>query len=122
MKKPSQARAYKLAGSKCTGDTLIVEACKTINKPQCQAYLQKLADKATKNTLKTAEDVIREIEKLAFSKKRDIIKLRSLEILAKKFNLIKEGGGVVVHGNIIFNENRPAPKSTKAKGGKCLTG
>lgn len=67
MKKPNQAKAHKLAGSKCTGKTLEVEACKTLNKPQAKAYLKKLGQRATERAEKTADDVIRELEKLGFA-------------------------------------------------------
>lgn len=42
----------------------------------------------------------------------------SLELLARRLKLLNEPGGVKVYGGIVFTENRPAPKSTKAQSGR----
>lgn len=90
MKKPNQAKAYKLAGSKCTGQTLINEASKTIKKPLCQAYLQKLRKKSEEHAVKTADDIIKELEKLAFSNINNYIKVEGESITIKNFEDLTE--------------------------------
>lgn len=73
MGKPNQAKAYKLAGSKSKGKTLIVEACRTLKKPQCREYLEKLGKRATVRAERSADEVIRELELLGFSNIQDFL-------------------------------------------------
>lgn len=73
MKKPKQAKAWQLAGSKTTGKTAEVEACRTLKKPQVKAYLKKLQKKSEERAEKTAGEIIEELENLAFSKITDYL-------------------------------------------------
>lgn len=77
MKKPNQAQAYKLAGSKSKGRTLTQGAYETLNKPVCQAYLKKLRKKSEEHAVKTADEIIRELEKVGFSNIKDYIEVRN---------------------------------------------
>jgi len=86
MKKPNQAKAHKLAGSTMTGKTLREEAHKTLKKPQCVEYLDSLAQRATKRAERTADEVIRELEKLAFSNIRDFLKFSKKGVVLKDSN------------------------------------
>jgi len=91
MKKPNQAKAYKLAGSKCRGATLIEEASRTLNKPQCKAYLRKLGQRATMRAEKTADDIIAELEKLGFSNIRDYLSFNKGGVSFKSSDELTEG-------------------------------
>lgn len=73
MKHPNQAEAYRLAGSKSRGNTLIVEACRTLKKPQCKEYLAKLAEKTAEKTALSAEEVVEELRLLAFANIKDYV-------------------------------------------------
>lgn len=73
MKHQNQAKAYRLAGSKSRGKTLIEEAHRTLKKPQCQAYLRKLQKRSEERAVKTAAEIIAELEKVAFSNIKDYI-------------------------------------------------
>jgi len=67
MRKPNKREAYILAGSTSTGETARVEADRTLRKPHVSAYLEKLQNKAMTKAVKTAEDIIRELELMGFS-------------------------------------------------------
>ncbi len=153
-----------MAGAKCSRKVAETAASRLFRNVKCKNYLAELAAKSTAKSLKTAEDVIAELEKLAFSNMGDYVKFDkygvevtdsskltseqlaaiqevsevettrgsgkrktkrryfkfklhdkkgSLEILARKFNLLKDRNIEVNIGAINFNENRPPPKCTK---------
>jgi len=86
MKKPNKTQAYKQAGSKSTGRTLEQVAFQTLKKPVCQAYLAKLRKKSEKKALRTADEIIRELEKIAFSNMENYIGVKTQRVSIKDFN------------------------------------
>lgn len=90
MKERNQAKAYKQAGSKCKGKTLDVEACRTLKKPQVRAYLKRLQKKSEERALKTADDIIRELEKVGFSNIKDYFKIEEGKVAIKKVSELTE--------------------------------
>lgn len=87
MAVPGILKAFNLAGYKSTGKVGQVEANKVLNKPQVRAYYESLRQEATERAQKSADDIISELEQIAFSKKRDNLKVRCLEFLGKRFGL-----------------------------------
>jgi phage terminase small subunit len=74
MKHTNEAEAYRLAGYRGTGNTARVNASKILKKANSMEYLAKLGEKATARAEKTADEVIAEIEKLAFSNMGNYVK------------------------------------------------
>ncbi len=73
MEKPNKRIAYELAGYKCRGETARKEAQREIAKPHVKAYLDSLKETATKNAQRTADEIIAELEKIAFSNIADYV-------------------------------------------------
>ncbi len=87
MEKPNKRIAYELAGYKCRGETARKEAEREMAKPLVKAYLDSLKETATKNAQKTADEIIAELEKIGFQRKKNRNKVRALELLGRRFNL-----------------------------------
>lgn len=90
MKKPNKTQAYKLAGSKSKGRTLEQEAYKTLKRPLCREYLKKLRKKSEEHAVKTADDIIKELEKLAFSNIKNYITVEGNSVKIKNFEDLTE--------------------------------
>ena len=87
MKKPNQRIAYELAGYESRGETARVEAQRMMKVPHVKAYLDSLKERATQKAQRSAEDIISELEKIGFGKKKDRNKVRALELLGRRFYL-----------------------------------
>lgn len=73
MKKPEKLKAYNLAGYKLTSKAGSVEVNKLLNLPHVRAYYESLRQKATERAEKSADDIIKELEKIAFSNIKDYL-------------------------------------------------
>jgi len=67
----NQQKAYELAGYKCRGKTAKEEASRTATKPQLKTYLARARKRRAKVVEKTEAEIIREYEKLGFSRLTD---------------------------------------------------
>ena len=67
MKHLNQAQAYILASGKCRGKAAESAASRMLSNVKCLEYLEKLGQRATARAEKSADDVIRELEKMGFS-------------------------------------------------------
>jgi len=65
--KTNQSEALRLAGSKCTGKTLIEQASRTARLPQCLRYLAQARARYSSKVEKTNTEIIAEYEKMGFS-------------------------------------------------------
>lgn len=68
MRHPNQAEALYLAGSKSKGTNLETSASRMSSNVKVKAYLDELSKKAESRAEKKADDIIRELEHLAFSR------------------------------------------------------
>jgi phage terminase small subunit len=66
MEKPNQRKAYEQVYA-CRGKTADVEAHRTLKLPQVKAYLKKLQKKSEERAIKSAADIIAELELVGFS-------------------------------------------------------
>lgn len=76
MRKPNKRKAYQLAGSTCKGETARIEAERLLGKngpKHVKAYLDSLKKVATENAQRTADEIIAELEKLAFANMADYV-------------------------------------------------
>lgn len=74
MKTPNKQKAYELSGYKCRGKTAKTEAQREMDKPHVKAYLDSLKATATANAQRSADEIIAELEKLAFANMADYVK------------------------------------------------
>lgn len=96
MAKPNQAEAYRLAGSKCRGKTLIEEAHRTLKKPQCREYLKRLQKKSEEQAVKSAGEIIAELEKVGFSNIKDYIEVKEGTLTIKDLNKMTEAQAAAI--------------------------
>lgn len=87
MASPGKFKAFSLAGYKSTGKIGNVEAQRTLNLPHVKAYYDSLRQRATEKAQRTSDEIIAELEKIAFSSMRDKLKVRCLELLGRRFGL-----------------------------------
>ena len=80
MKKPNKREAYEKV-YKARGETARVEAERTLRLPHAKAYLRRLQKKSEARALKTADDIIRELEKVAFSSIENYIQVKKGKII-----------------------------------------
>lgn len=85
MKKPIKLKAFNLAGYKSTGKIGQVEAHKTLNLSHVRAYYDSLRKKATEKAEKSADDIIKELTKIAFSNIKDYLNIEDDEVYFKDF-------------------------------------
>lgn len=69
--KVEKRKAYELAGYKARGHIAEVEVTKTLNKPLVKAYLTRARKRRAARVEKTEAEIIREYERLGFSKITD---------------------------------------------------
>ena len=67
MKMPNKLRAMQMAGSKQKGKSGTNEAGKLFKKPHVREYHEYLKAQATEHAVRTVDDIIAELEKVAFS-------------------------------------------------------
>lgn len=85
MKHPVKLEAFQLAGSKSTGKVASVEAQKTLNKQHVRAYYESLRQGATERAKKSADDIIEELTKVAFSNIKQYLNIEDDEVYFKDF-------------------------------------
>ena len=85
MASPSKLKAFNLAGYKSTGKVGQVEANKTLNLPHVKAYYKSLRKKATERAQKSADDIIEELTKVAFSNIKHYLNIKDDEVYFKDF-------------------------------------
>lgn len=73
MKSPNKRIAYELAGYKARGKTAKTEAQREMDKPHVKKYLDSLKAAATERAQRSADDIIAELEKLAFANMADYV-------------------------------------------------
>lgn len=86
MKKPNKGKAYQLAGYTCKGETARVEAERLIGKDgpkHVKAYLDSLKAAATKRAQRSADEIIAELEKVAFSNVGDYLSFGPKGVILK---------------------------------------
>ena len=90
MKKPVKLKAYNLAGYRSTGEIGRVEAHRTLNLPHVKAYYESFRKKATERAEKSADDIIKELTKVAFSNIQEYLTVdEDGEVRFKNFNEIE---------------------------------
>lgn len=90
MKKPEKLKAFNLAGYKSTGEVGRVEVNRLFKLPHVRAYYESLRQKATERAEKSADDIISELEKIAFSNIQDFLTVdENGEVFLKNFDAIE---------------------------------
>jgi len=89
MKKPNKREAYEQV-YQARGETARVEAERTLRLPHVKAYLKKLQVKSEAQAVKSAGDIIKELEKVGFSNIKDYIKVKNGKITLKDLKSLSE--------------------------------
>lgn len=82
MRKPNKREAYEEVYA-ARGETARVEAERTLRLPHVKKYLKKLQKKSEERAVKTAADIIAELEKVGFSNIGDYIEVTEGKITLK---------------------------------------
>jgi phage terminase small subunit len=88
--KVCQGRAYELAGYKSRGKTAQEEASRTLKKPQVKAYLAHARAQRAEKVEKTEDEIIKEYEKLAYSRLTDLVKFNNKGMVIKSSKDLSE--------------------------------
>ena len=81
----NRTRAYLKAFPKCTSEkTAKTSATRLLKKPEINSYILKLLEEQEKRAEKKADDIIAEMEKIAFSNIKDYVEIEGNSVTIKK--------------------------------------
>ena len=89
MKKPNKRIAYE-KHYKARGETARVEAERTLHKPHVKAQLRKLQKKSMERAVKSAGDIIAELEKVGFSNIGHFINVKGKTVTFKNLTELSD--------------------------------